>query len=106
MRKIDTYYFQSCDFERIKFLLEQRFDILFIPHDSYHYGDYCQYKITEGNEETFFMLRRNIKFEGELHFPQYAENTLILSVGSTARGDELKPIIESLGATHIGREQQ
>jgi hypothetical protein len=50
-------------------------------------------------------LRQNIKFEGELHYHELAENQVILSVGFATRGDELKSTIEGLGAKHMERRE-
>src|SRR5215469_7219242 len=101
MMTVNHYFFPTTNIENVKSLLEDAFQIKFIPHDSYHYGDYYLYEKTDGNEETSFMLCQNIMFEGELHYPELEENTVILSAGSTTRGDNLKLTIESLGAKHM-----
>lgn len=99
-----TYSFQTTDIERVRLLLEDRFHVKFVPHDSYHYGDYYLWKAAGPDKETFFRLRQNIEFEGELHYPELAENTVILDVEPTALEDELRLQLKSLGAKHLDEQ--
>lgn len=104
MMTIDLYSFQTTDIDEVRALVEDRFHIKFVPHDSYHYGNYYRYKESDPDEERFFMLRQNIVFEGELHYPELLEKAVLLSAGSAKGGNELRSWLESLGAKRVERE--
>ncbi|HWF19453.1 MAG TPA: hypothetical protein VG754_09295 [Verrucomicrobiae bacterium] len=76
--------------------LENIFQIKFVPHDSYHIGEY--YRSSGGDIcSESWRLRQNIMFEDELHYPEFPEDSIILDIGSTERGEELRAKLENLG---------
>ena len=104
MKSTDLYRFETTDIEHVRKLVEETFHFTFEPHESYHYGDYYLFR-SGGTEDETFMLTQNILFEDELHYPEFPENTVMLSVGNTVRGAGLRPAIENLGGKLLRSDQ-
>ena len=104
MKTTDTYMFDSTDIEAVRVKLEIVLNRQFIPHDSYHYGNYYLIKGGECTGESL-MLCQNIEFEGELHYPALPSGCILLTVGSTAVAAKWQSVFEGLGAKRIEHKQ-